>query len=108
MLKRLASGFRRTAGLKKRVKTSPWGSPRGSGVHLQWETLREGTTTGHNYMKEKRANSNRVKTYYPESFLEGQSHFLQLKEYLPKTAKDKKACTKNTLKFSFRKVANKS
>ncbi len=54
-----------------------------------------------NYMKEKKANSNRVKTYYSESFLKGQLHFLQLKEHLPKNVKGKRACAKNLPEISF-------
>jgi hypothetical protein len=43
-----------------------------------------------NCTKEKKANSNRVKTYYSESFLRGQSHFFQLKEHLHKNVKGNK------------------
>jgi hypothetical protein len=43
--KRPASGLGRTAGLKKSVKKSSWGSPRGSVVYPQWGTLCEGTTS---------------------------------------------------------------
>ncbi len=47
-----------------------------------------------NYMKEKKTNSNKVKTYFSESFFKGQSHFLQLKEHLHKKVKGKNGLCK--------------
>jgi hypothetical protein len=67
VLKRPASGLGSTAWLKKRVKISSWGSPKGKGVHLQWGPCVRGPLDI-NYIKEKKANSNRVKMYYTESF----------------------------------------
>jgi hypothetical protein len=52
-----------------------------------------------NYTKEKKKNSNRVKTYNSESYFKGQSHFLQLKSICIETSK-------NSLEFSFKKDAN--
>ncbi len=76
-LKRLASGLGRTAALKKRVKISSWGSPRRRTFTERPCVKRPPVII---YMKEKKANSNRVKTYYSESYLKGQSHFFQLKK----------------------------
>jgi hypothetical protein len=53
VLKSPALGLGRTAGLKKRLKSSSWGSPRGSGVHLQWEILCEWTNSYKPYEREE-------------------------------------------------------
>ncbi len=89
VLKRPAPGLGKTAGLKKRVKISAWGSPRDQAC-----TFSEGTPD-HNCVKEKKAYSNRVKTYNSENFLKQQSHFLHLKEHLYKNVKGKKGLGKS-------------
>jgi hypothetical protein len=53
LTKEACIGLGRTAGLKKKAKTSLWGSPRGSGVHLPRGTLCEGTTSHKLYGKQK-------------------------------------------------------
>jgi hypothetical protein len=60
-----------------------------SGVHFNGGPCVKGPLVI-NFMNEKKANSNRVKTHYSESFLKEQSHFVQLKEQFYKNVKGKK------------------
>jgi hypothetical protein len=61
-----------------------------------------------NYLKEKKANSSSLKTYYSmKNFLMGQTHLLQLKEYSHENFKGKKVISKKNARILSLKSGSK-